>query len=374
MSDTNLAHMQSLLGKDNVSIVYLHAAGDYWIGQDEFCNAFRKVPLSDNLVIHVRFEGLSLTHSLVVPTVEKLMKELGRSPQSVYIFSPNSTHIDAPWENLFWRQYRVSDEFSRSTSYWCNSPPLEDNFKTWALFIGRRTTPRLLALYDVWRDPVLKNNFLTSAMNHPAPEIDLIFDRPDKIYDSLDLWMPLPDDSKIQRIYQQHNFRSFCQNLPITSIDNYAIVDQYNDSDLGENRNGELSKSLIAIGSKYLFELTFETMTLGKTFTPSEKTVRPILAEKPLMVYAPKDFLKNLQNIGFKTFDSLWDESYDQLDGPKRYRAIMDLVKQICMLSKEEQFKLYQASRDICRQNKITLSKYTMYNLSPKHKISDANI
>lgn len=371
MNDINLAHMKSLLGKQNVSIVYLYAISDYWDRQNEFYDEFRKVPLSDDLVIHVRFEGISLTHSLVVPAVEKLMKECNRPPQSVYIFSPNSMNTDSPWENLFWRQYRVSDEFSRSSNYWCNSPPLEDEFKTCALFVGRRTTPRLLALYDIWRDPMLKSNFLLSAMNHPSPDTDFIFDRPDKIYDSLDLWMPLPDVSTVQRMHQQHNFRSFCQNFPITSVDNYTLREQYDESSSVENRNAKPSQSLVAIGSKYLFELTFETMTLGKTFTPTEKTVRTIVAEKPLIVYAPKDFLKNLQNIGFETFHSLWDESYDQLDGPERYSAIMNLVKQICMLPKEEQYRLYQASRNICRQNKLLLSKYTTGNVPVKHKIAD---
>lgn len=357
MSDFNLAQMKHLLGKDNVSIVYLHAASDYWIRQQEFCDNFRAVPLTNNIVIHVQFEGLSLTHSLVVPAVEKIIAETGRDTESVYIFSPNSICTDARWENIFWRQFRVSDEFTRSNLYWCSSPPMENNFKTWAVFVGRRTTPRLLALYDIWQDPVLKNNFLLSAMNHSSPDSEQIFDRPDKIYDRLDDWLPLANENKIQSIMQHNNFRDFCRQLPISSVDGYNIEDQYTDVIHGDNRNAAPSKSLINLGSKYLFELTFETMTRGFTFTPSEKTVRTIVAEKPLIVYAPRSFLANLRGLGFNTFNSLWDESYDQFEGPERYHAMMKIVKEICNLPQSQQFELYQQSRDICKHNKDTLAK-----------------
>lgn len=357
MSDFNLEQMKHLLGKDNVSVVYLHAAGDYWIRQEEFCNAFRQVPLSDDIVIHVQFEGLSLTNSLVVPTVQQIIEETNRDRDSVHIYSPNFTNTDSPWDNLFWKQHHISDEFTRSKVYWCNSPPVETDFKTWALFVGRRTTPRLLALYDIWQNSDLKNNFLLSAMNYSLPEDTLIFDQPEKIYDKLDDWLLTPNENKIQRIVQHNNFRAFCRDLPISSVDNYSLSDQYADIDHGENRNPIPTKSLIGLANKYLFELTFETMTRGDTFTPSEKTVRTIVARKPLIVYAPRNFLLNLKNIGFKTFGNLWDESYDELEGPERYFAMMKIVKEICMLPKTQQLQLYQQSKDICEYNRFHLMK-----------------
>jgi hypothetical protein len=242
--------------------------------------------------------------------------------------------------------------------YWRESPPVEDNFKTWALFVGRRTTPRLLALYDIWQNPVLKDNFLLSAMNYSTPDLVQIFDHPEKIYDKLDDWILVPTENKIQKIFYHSNFRKFCQQLPISSVDGYSIEDQYIDTANGENRNSDPSKSLINFGSKYLFELTFETMTRGFTFTPSEKTVRTIVAEKPLIVYAPRNFLKNLQDTGFKTFDSLWDENYDSLEGPERYRAMMKIVAEICALPRSQQLELYQQSREICKYNRRALKKW----------------
>jgi hypothetical protein len=41
MTDFNTIQMSQLLGQSNVTVVYLWADGDYWIGQQEFCAAFR---------------------------------------------------------------------------------------------------------------------------------------------------------------------------------------------------------------------------------------------------------------------------------------------------------------------------------------------
>jgi len=350
--DSNVEQMKKLMGRHNVTIVYLWANGDYWIQQQEFCDQFRQTQLTDNVVIHVQFEALSLTHSGVVCAVEKIINETGRDPGTVYIFSPNSIDQDAPWPNLFWKKFNVSDEFIRSETYWYNSPALDNDFKTWALFIGRKTTPRLLALYTIWQDTALRQNCLLSSLDQIEPETVQIFDFAHKVYDQLSEWLPQENNT------QHDSFRDFCYNLPIGSIDGYNIHDQYCvNANSADNRNFQLPRSLINLGKKYLFEITFETMTLGTTFTPSEKTVRTIVAKKPFVVYAPQNFLANLRSLGFETFGNLWDESYDQLQGPPRYRAIMKIVQEIANLSQAEQLKLYQNGQNICEQNYKTLQK-----------------
>lgn len=353
MTDFNTEQMTKLLGKNNVTVVYIEANSDYWVNKEEFCNAFREVPLTDYVVLHVKFEGLSLTHSLVVPTVKKLIEETGRHPKTVYTFTPNSSSTDCEWPNLFFRQYTVSDEFIRSRLYWKEEhPEINSDFKTWALFVGRKTTPRLLALYNIWKDESLRQNSLLSVMNDEQHSIQ-VFDRPELIYDCVDDWLPI--ENKMQRILEHNAFRNFCSNIPFGSIDGYNVTDQYSDQLAGENRNPIPSISLINLAPQYLFEITFETMTRGFTFTPSEKTVRTIVAEKPLVVYAPRHFLQNLQKLGFKTFGQLWDESYDQLEAQPRFWAIMKLIKDINSLSKEDKLALYQQSREICAYNKNVL-------------------
>jgi hypothetical protein len=173
-----------------------------------------------------------------------------------------------------------------------------------------------------------------------------IFDFAHNTYDQLSEWLP-------QDCHTQHEkFRDFCYNSPITSIDGYNIYDQYCvNENSPDNRNFQLPRSLINLGKKYLFEITFETMTLGTTFTPSEKTVRTIVAKKPFVVYAPRNFLANLRNLGFQTFGDLWDESYDILEGPPRYRALMKIVQETASLPPAEQLALHQVGQNICNHN-----------------------
>lgn len=355
MTDFDTEQMKRLAGRHNVTVVYLQVDGDYWINQQEFCHAFRNAPLSDHVVIHVRFEGLSLSTAGVVSAVEKIMTETARSADSVFIFSPNALQTDAPWQNLFWKEFTVSDEFYRSKIYWHDEDiDLEPNWRPWALFVGRRTTPRLVALYDIWHDPALKQACLLSKMNEIVSPTLQPFDHSHMIYDQLCDWMPTVDP--IERISAHKHFRNFCFAMPVDSVDGYSVIDQYTNATSGENRNATPSKNLINISGKYLFEITFETMTRGTTFTPSEKTIRTIVAQKPMVVYAPKNFLQQMQQLGFETFDCLWNESYDQFDGPERYDAIMQLVREICNLSRFQQIELYQQSMIICKHNKEHLA------------------
>jgi hypothetical protein len=98
-------------------------------------------------------------------------------------------------------------------------------------------------------------------------------------------------------------------------------------------------------------------MTRGLTFTPSEKTIRTIVAGKPLIVYAPKNFLQQMQQLGFKTFGDLWDEGYDKFEGPDRYKKIMSIVKNVASMPPGQQLELYKISSEICRFNKQHLLK-----------------
>jgi hypothetical protein len=136
------------------------------------------------------------------------------------------------------------------------------------------------------------------------------------------------------------------------------VGDQYIKNVVGENRNATLVDSVLSFRNQYLFEITFETMTEGFTFTPSEKTVRTLVAEKPQFVYAAPGFLKGMQNLGFQTFNTLWDESYDNLSGPERFSAMFFVIKNIAQLPAQQKLELYQATRSICQHNRRVLKDW----------------
>ncbi len=77
------------------------------------------------------------------------------------------------------------------------------------------------------------------------------------------------------------------------------------------------------------FNLVVETeLDYQDAFFITEKTAKVLLCGMPFVVFSSPFFLKNLQNMGFRTYNTLWDESYDSvLDHNDRVNKIVELVQ-----------------------------------------------
>jgi hypothetical protein len=77
----------------------------------------------------------------------------------------------------------------------------------------------------------------------------------------------------------------------------------------------------------------------------TEKVFRPIACAQPFILASTHGSLQYLRDYGFRTFDGIWDESYDLIKDPlQRLQAIMALMKQINDWSPETRHqKLLQA-------------------------------
>jgi hypothetical protein len=72
----------------------------------------------------------------------------------------------------------------------------------------------------------------------------------------------------------------------------------------------------------------------------------------PFVLHSTCGSLAYLKSYGFRTFDSLWDESYDTVqDDRQRIRAIADLLTDLDRLSLQQRQELYQKSQAICQHN-----------------------
>lgn len=120
------------------------------------------------------------------------------------------------------------------------------------------------------------------------------------------------DDSILSEVEKFSNHIPILIDRPsddfINFDDAYGICDQYN---------------------KIKIDLVFETWWQGQTFMPTEKTARPILTGTPFIVFGPKNYLKNLRRLGFKTFDGLIDESYDAYEGLKRLEIMKQMINTV---------------------------------------------
>ena len=63
----------------------------------------------------------------------------------------------------------------------------------------------------------------------------------------------------------------------------------------------------------------------------SEKTAKPLIARRLFVAFSGYHFLHNLRELGFQTFSSVIDESYDDIFNSKqRYHAAFQQVRRLC--------------------------------------------
>jgi hypothetical protein len=79
------------------------------------------------------------------------------------------------------------------------------------------------------------------------------------------------------------------------------------------------------------FNLIVETdLDLPGSIFLTEKTVKSLITGQPFVLMANAGLLKHLHTLGFKTYNDLWDESYDnELDFDQRLNMIVNLTSQL---------------------------------------------
>ena len=84
----------------------------------------------------------------------------------------------------------------------------------------------------------------------------------------------------------------------------------------------------------------------------TEKTFKPILNHQPFIVVAEHNHLKHLHELGYKTFNSIWDESYDSIENTQdRFEAVMRLSEDLCSKPLDELHDMYVSVVDILEHN-----------------------
>lgn len=89
----------------------------------------------------------------------------------------------------------------------------------------------------------------------------------------------------------------------------------------------------------------------------SEKTFKPLAGMHPFIVYGNKYSLRNLRELGYKTFHPYINESYDELETWERLDAIVAELKRIDAMSPNEKLKWYIQMTSILHHNYNTLAR-----------------
>lgn len=79
------------------------------------------------------------------------------------------------------------------------------------------------------------------------------------------------------------------------------------------------------------FNLVVETdIDQCDVFFLTEKTVKCLITGMPFVMVATPWFLAHLRRLGFKTYDSIWDESYDEIQSTdQRIEAVIKLCREL---------------------------------------------
>lgn len=96
-------------------------------------------------------------------------------------------------------------------------------------------------------------------------------------------------------------------------------------ADLYETNELDVENQLYRYYRATDFDIIIETATLpgeNQQFL-TEKTLRALALGQPFLTYNGTGSLQHLRDLGFKTYESCWDESYDNIqDNNKRFNAV----------------------------------------------------
>lgn len=137
------------------------------------------------------------------------------------------------------------------------------------------------------------------------------------------------------------------------SMLNHMPIHAYNNPDVDEimtwydyNRDAG-----VTMYRDILIDIVVESHVAGNTFYPTEKTVRPMLLKKPMLLMTSKDYIDYLLQMGFQTFYEFWDESYDGYEGRERYVRILKIIDDLAKKPINELAAMYKDMQPILDHN-----------------------
>ena len=282
----------------------VRAAGDCWLNPDQVTQLLNTAAVNEPIELDFYYEA---------PCIKRIgLLDILKQARTQNIRINRWTNLAAsPAPYPLGPRDLISHFLRNATEYWtADIPTLTNNACQFGLFLGRDTVARNNILYDVAHN--YADLFLLSKLKQTY----------------IDPWNP-PLTNRFVNLELddawgdgQHIVKWLATN-PVGSIDNRHQQDQY-------SKGYQVTvPSLLSYYDRFCIELVCESYTLGDTFFITEKTARPLMAAKPVIVYGPRHFLKNMQRFGFETYAACWNESYDELEGYQRWQAIKQLLPTI---------------------------------------------
>jgi hypothetical protein len=109
--------------------------------------------------------------------------------------------------------------------------------------------------------------------------------------------------------------------------------------------------SLFDEAAESLLYLVTETVATGRRLHLTEKTFKPIALGMPFVIVGTQGSLKYLRSYGFRTFEGIWDESYDDAEDDVRIERIASLLRSLDELPVDAKQDLFEQCREVIEHN-----------------------
>lgn len=209
------------------------------------------------------------------------------------------------------------------------------NLKHFGLFIGRNNPPRLLLgtyLYANHKDKILHTNQFDFSNEFLSANIGI--------------------EELLNRygIKDVTGVADYIRRCPINGID--LKYEKNTDKNHAQSLIHQDKDIFLKNYDNFFVEIVCETYFTGDTFFPTEKTWRPILLKTPFIVQGPVGYLKNLREMGFRTFSEWWSEGYDEDDPGTSWFEIIKIVDDLARKPQEELTKMIDEMQPILEHNR----------------------
>jgi hypothetical protein len=148
------------------------------------------------------------------------------------------------------------------------------------------------------------------------------------------------EHKSVKELFQEHSLR-FPENLKLP-----LIIDHDRN-----HANRSHSIDFWAQAMKCFCHVITETVCDDQRIHITEKTFKPIVMQQPFLMVGNRGALRYLRGYGFRTFDKIWDESYDDLDQQHRVSAVADICRDITAWSPNDMRQAQLEIADVVRHN-----------------------
>jgi hypothetical protein len=139
----------------------------------------------------------------------------------------------------------------------------------------------------------------------------------------------------------------------------YGIVDVVSKMDLPILFPGEVTQKMSScwldqfeLCAESMIYHVSETVFFGRRQHLTEKTFKPIAMGMPFVLSAPMGSLAYLKQYGFKTFDTVWDEDYDNAkDDTLRVIQLSELLQKLDQQTEQQKNEMFKQCIPIIEHN-----------------------